>query len=205
VLYSFYFYPARLWTVRRAGSGASSGAGRWWVMRRVVASDAKTDWMIVVQAIAVLLEEADCGVHRGFSGGAGRSTPLRSERVRRGAKHPGCPSGYRLKTESRSNYSGRCEGNGRWWDEAEVAWRNGRGQRLRGLPPPDLSSSNLPMKRVALAMAHLDHDRTNNHLRNLKALCQRCHMIHDREEHLRRRARTYRARRAFGDLFAGPY
>jgi hypothetical protein len=109
VLYSFYFYPARLWTVRRAGSGASSGAGRWWVMRRVVASDAKTDWMIVVQAIAVLLEEADCGVHRGFSGGAGRSTPLRSERVRRGAKHPGCPSGYRLKTEYGSDYSGRCE------------------------------------------------------------------------------------------------
>jgi hypothetical protein len=139
------------------------------------------------------------------SGGAGRLTPLRSERVRRGAKHPGCPSGYRLKTESRSNYSGRCEGNGRWWDEAEVAWRNGRGQRLRGLPPPDLSSSNLPMKRVALAMAHLDHDPTNDHPRNLKALCQRCHMIHDREEHLRRRARTCRARRAFGDLFAGPY
>jgi hypothetical protein len=29
-------------------------------------------------------------------------------------------------------------------------------------------------------------------------------MIHDREEHLRRRAVTYRGRRALGDLFMGP-
>jgi hypothetical protein len=30
-------------------------------------------------------------------------------------------------------------------------------------------------------------------------------LIHDREEHLRRRGMTYRARRALGDLFTGPY
>jgi len=54
-----------------------------------------------------------------------------------------------------------------------------------------------------LATAHLDHDPTNNRPRNLKALCQRCHLIHDRVEHLRRRAVTYRARRAIGDLFTG--
>jgi hypothetical protein len=39
----------------------------------------------------------------------------------------------------------------------------------------------------------------------LRALCQRCHMIHDRPEHLRRRRITWRARRALGDLFLGPY
>src|SRR5215207_5536663 len=94
-------------------------------------------------------------------------------------------------------------GDGRWWDEAEGAWRNGRGRKLCRLPAPDLIPS-LRQTRVALATAHLDHDPTNNHPRNLKALWQRCHMIHDRDEHLRRRTVTYRARRAVGDLFTGP-
>ena len=59
--------------------------------------------------------------------------------------------------------------------------------------------------RVALAAAHLDHDPTNNRPRNLKALCQRCHMLHDREEHQRRRSLTLRMRNAIGDLFLGLY
>jgi hypothetical protein len=54
-----------------------------------------------------------------------------------------------------------------------------------------------------LAAAHLDHDPTNNRLRNLKALCQRCHMLRDREEHRRRRWVTLRMRKAIGDLFLG--
>lgn len=40
---------------------------------------------------------------------------------------------------------------------------------------------------------------------NLKALCQRCHMLHDREEHHRQRWLTLRMRKALGDLFSGPY
>ena len=59
--------------------------------------------------------------------------------------------------------------------------------------------------RVVLAAAHLDHDPGNNRLRNLKSLCQRCHMIHDRPHHLARRQITYLRRRALGDLFLGPY
>ena len=59
--------------------------------------------------------------------------------------------------------------------------------------------------RVVLAAAHLDHDPTNNRLRNLKSLCQRCHLIHDRPQHLARRRITYLLRRALGDLFLGPY
>ncbi len=39
-------------------------------------------------------------------------------------------------------------------------------------------------------------------LRNLKALCQRCH---DHEEHRRRRFLTLRMRNAIGDLFLGLY
>ena len=58
---------------------------------------------------------------------------------------------------------------------------------------------------VVLATAHRDHDLTNNDGVNLAALCQRCHILHDKLEHLRRRRLTYLARRALGDLFTGPY
>jgi cytochrome c553 len=57
--------------------------------------------------------------------------------------------------------------------------------------------------RVVLATAHR-HDPTNNRSRNLAALCQRCHMRHDRAEHQRRRwLLTLFRRRASGDLFLG--
>ncbi len=42
-------------------------------------------------------------------------------------------------------------------------------------------------KIIKLAIAHLDHDVTNNDLSNLKALCQRCHLAHDRTDNARRR------------------
>jgi hypothetical protein len=35
--------------------------------------------------------------------------------------------------------------------------------------------------------------------------CQRCHMIHDRPEHRRRRWTTLFRRKTLGDLFRGPY
>jgi hypothetical protein len=51
----------------------------------------------------------------------------------------------------------------------------------------------------------MDSDPTNNRLRNLRALCQRCHMLHDRQHHLVQRWLTYRRRLAIGDLFLGSY
>jgi len=61
------------------------------------------------------------------------------------------------------------------------------------------------MTRVVLAAAHLDSDPANNRMKNLRALCQRCHMLHDRSHHLAQRWITYRRRLAIGDLFLGPY
>lgn len=58
---------------------------------------------------------------------------------------------------------------------------------------------------MVLACAHLDHDPQNNAPANLKALCQRYHIIHDKPEHLRQRWFTYRIRKARGDLFLGTY
>jgi hypothetical protein len=44
--------------------------------------------------------------------------------------------------------------------------------------------------RRAPAAAHLDSNPTNNQLKNLRALCQRCHMLHDRPRHLAQRWRA---------------
>jgi hypothetical protein len=98
-------------------------------------------------------------------------------------------------------------GDGRWWDDEAATWRSGRGRILARLPPPVpvLHNDGLLTTKVVLATAHLDHNPTNNRARNLKALCQRCHMLHDREEHRRRRQIAFRRRNALGDFFIGPY
>ncbi len=68
-------------------------------------------------------------------------------------------------------------------------------------PRPTASSTRGPKRiRVTLASCHRDHDPQKNDAANLMALCQRCHIPHDKAEHLRRRRLTYLARRALGDL-----
>ena len=96
-------------------------------------------------------------------------------------------------------------GDGRWWDEEAGVWRNGRGRALTRLAEPIADDPGLLTTKVVLAAAHLDHDPGHNRPRNLRAFCQRCHMLHDREEHRRRRWLTFRMRKALGDLFLGPY
>jgi hypothetical protein len=97
----------------------------------------------------------------------------------------------------------RCLPDGRWFDEAARTWRDRRG---RPAPWPDLIEvMNVRLTRVVLAAAHLDNDPANNRLANLRGLCQRCHMLHDRPFHLAQRWLTYRRRSAIGDLFLGPY
>jgi hypothetical protein len=86
--------------------------------------------------------------------------------------------------------------------------RAGRLAQRPGRPTrwPDLiETAQIRYTRVILAAAHLDHDPRNNRLRNLKSLCQRCHIMHDRPYHLAQRRITYLLRRALGDLFLGPY
>jgi hypothetical protein len=96
-------------------------------------------------------------------------------------------------------------GDGRWLDEASDCWRDGSGRRIR--EPAAQHADRAATTRVVLAAAHLDHDPSHcgpRH-RNLRALCQRCHMLHDRPEHRRRIRLTLLRRRALGDLFLGPY
>ena len=97
----------------------------------------------------------------------------------------------------------RCLPDGRWFDATQRTWRNHRGRPARW---PDIEEAVwMRQTRVILAAAHLDHNPANNRLRNLRSLCQRCHMIHDRPHHLARRRITYLLRRALGDLFFGAY
>jgi hypothetical protein len=98
-------------------------------------------------------------------------------------------------------------GDGRWWDDEATTWRNGQGRALSSLPArlPSSDDASILTTKVVLATAHLDHDPSNNRPRNLKAFCQRCHMLHDRDEHRRRRWITLRRRKALGDLFLGRY
>ena len=93
--------------------------------------------------------------------------------------------------------------DGRWFDPSRKTWRDGRGREASW---PDLIATiRLRETRVVLAAAHLNHNPANNQLRNLRSLCQRCHLIHDRPYHLAQRWITYRLRYALGDLFLGPY
>jgi hypothetical protein len=97
----------------------------------------------------------------------------------------------------------RCLPDGRWYDPQQQTWRDHRGRVSRW---PDLEQlTRQHSTRVVLAAAHLDHDPTNNRLRNLHGLCQRSHLLHDRPHHLAQRRITYLLRRALGDLFLGPY
>jgi len=96
-------------------------------------------------------------------------------------------------------------GDGRWWDEARQTWRDGRGREI----PCPAPAEQQPVRttKVVLAAAHLDHDPAHcgRRHRNVRALCQRCHLLHDRPEHRRRIRLTLRRRRALGDLFSGLY
>lgn len=97
----------------------------------------------------------------------------------------------------------RCLPGGRWHDPLFKVWRDGRGRRV-ALPKED-DLATMRVTRVVLAAAHVDHDPSNNRFRNLRSLCQRCHMLHDRPYHLAQRRLTYLRRWACGDLFKGPY
>lgn len=58
-------------------------------------------------------------------------------------------------------------------------WVNGKPKAVHwddyAIVPPDKEGT-----KIILTIAHLDRDKTNNNYSNLAALCQRCHLDHDR-------------------------
>jgi hypothetical protein len=97
----------------------------------------------------------------------------------------------------------QCLPDGRWFDPGKEQWRNSKGQPATTPDPSSLPT--LRQTRVLLACAHLDNNPAHNRPSNLRALCQRCHMLHDLPYHLTQRRLTYLRRWAIGDLFLGRY
>jgi len=53
-------------------------------------------------------------------------------------------------------------------------------------------SCGIKPKQVILSISHQNHNIKDNRMENLKALCQACHLAHDREYHrLRRLGKVY--------------
>lgn len=53
---------------------------------------------------------------------------------------------------------------------------------------------------IVLTIAHLDHEKNNNADTNLRALCQRCHLVHDKDHHATNRKETRRRKTGQGAL-----
>ena len=73
----------------------------------------------------------------------------------------------------------------------------------RGAPPEAAPYGLLKptrVTRVVLLTAYRDHDPINNDASNLATLCQRCHILRDREEHLGRRHLQWRRRSVLGSF-----
>jgi hypothetical protein len=80
---------------------------------------------------------------------------------------------------------------------------DGSFERFGGMEAEVASLEGVRLTRIVLTIAHLDHTPENNDDANLRALCQRCHLLHDREQHIRN-ARESRARRLDAKHYGGP-
>ena len=59
------------------------------------------------------------------------------------------------------------------------------------------------LTKVILTIAHLDHDKENFEVKDdrLKALCQRCHLLLDKEHHAEKRRETINKKKGLKNLF----
>jgi len=54
---------------------------------------------------------------------------------------------------------------------------------------------------ICLTIAHLDHNINNNNYSNLSALCQRCHINHDKDHHRQNAKETIEKKKGLQSLF----
>jgi len=55
---------------------------------------------------------------------------------------------------------------------------------------PEFFGDDAKEIKIVLTVAHLDHGHENNGPDNLRALCQKCHLNHDQEQHQKNAAET---------------
>jgi hypothetical protein len=91
--------------------------------------------------------------------------------------------------------------NGAWGyrDERGTFHETGRDGFPIGLRPP-FQWGVWRIIRIVLTVAHINHDETDCSAGNLAALCQRCHLRHDVNQHQRNRAARPRAELATAEL-----
>lgn len=80
----------------------------------------------------------------------------------------------------------RCEwcgrANGSMWMRSPIRGKEWE-PAAEGHEADELAAIGYRFTRIVLTVAHLDRDKTNNDEANLAALCQRCHLHHDRHQH----------------------
>lgn len=55
--------------------------------------------------------------------------------------------------------------------------------------------------KIVLTVAHLNHNPKDNRRKNLKAMCQRCHLRYDSKHNQQNARKTRREKKAIGELF----
>jgi len=69
------------------------------------------------------------------------------------------------------------------WRDISLRVRQAAGWKCRFCGAENRKPHPVTGSMVVLTVAHLDHDPANNTDENLAALCQRCHLRHDAEQH----------------------
>lgn len=72
--------------------------------------------------------------------------------------------------------------------------KDGEFTKLEGMALETASLDGERITKIILTVAHLDHTPENCDLENLAALCQRCHLNYDMEQHIKNRAYFRRMR-----------
>jgi hypothetical protein len=99
--------------------------------------------------------------------------------------HPDWLTKIRPKILIRANY--KCEickrEHLKWYFKADLTYKDS----LDFWMIEKASEVGQPIVKVVLTIAHLNHDVNDNRPENLKALCQKCHLNHDRANNIMKR------------------
>lgn len=138
--------------------------------------------------------------------------PIRPEnRARYPADWPEISMGIRQRADWRCEFCGVRHGalgawiSGRWW---KAGWKGSgpkdqprRGEVFPCYGPEGGPATWVRLRQVVLTVAHLDHTPENCAPENLKALCQRCHLVYDAKHHAKTARATRRRAAGVQDLF----
>jgi len=141
---------------------------------------------------------ADIPVQWVGSQGRDAVTPIKPEDRH---KYPSNWMNIRLKILERAGH--KCEFCGVMNHDVGYRDRNGKFWSTPGHMADAAALDGDKIIKIVLTIAHIDHDPTNNDPENLKALCQKCHLNHDKDQHRLSRQKTRRKKLKIIDMFEG--